>query len=36
MRKCQAEAKAQQAAGTQDLFTKAWGACLEGRGCSVK
>jgi hypothetical protein len=37
----QAEAQAQQAAGTQDAgkketFKKAWGACLEGRGYSVK
>ena len=37
----QAEAQAQQAAQTQDAqkkdtFKKAWGACLEGRGYSVK
>jgi len=37
----QAEAQAQQAAQTQDTqkketFKKAWGACLEGRGYSVK
>jgi hypothetical protein len=37
----QAEAQAQQAAKTQDTqakdtFKKAWGACLEGRGYSVK
>jgi hypothetical protein len=37
----QAEAKAQQAAqaqdaGAKDTFKKAWGACLEGRGYSVK
>ena len=36
-----AEAQAQQAAQTQDVqkkdtFKKAWGACLEGRGYSVK
>ena len=37
----QAEAQAQQTAQTQDAqkkdtFKKAWGACLEGRGYSVK
>jgi len=37
----QAEAQAQQAAqaqdaGAKDTFKKAWGACLEGRGYSVK
>ena len=37
----QAEAQAQQAAQTQDVtkkdtFKKSWGACLEGRGYSVK
>jgi hypothetical protein len=37
----QAEAQAKQAAQTQDVqtkdtFKKAWGACLEGRGYSVK
>jgi hypothetical protein len=37
----QADAQAQQAAKTQDVqtketFKKAWGACLEGRGYSVK
>jgi hypothetical protein len=37
----QAKAQAQQAAQTQDVqkketFKKAWGACLEGRGYSVK
>ena len=37
----QAEAQAQQTAQTQDTqkkdtFKKAWGACLEGRGYSVK
>jgi hypothetical protein len=37
----QAEAQAQQASATQDTqaketFKKAWGACLEGRGYSVK
>jgi hypothetical protein len=37
----QAEAQAQQTAQTQDVqkkdtFKKAWGACLEGRGYSVK
>ncbi len=37
----QAEGQAQQAAQTQDVqkkdtFKKAWGACLEGRGYSVK
>ena len=37
----QAEAQAQQTAQTQDAatkdtFKKSWGACLEGRGYSVK
>ena len=37
----QTEAQAQQTAQTQDTqkkdtFKKAWGACLEGRGYSVK
>jgi hypothetical protein len=37
----QAEAQAKQAAqaqdaGAKDTFKKAWGACLEGRGYSVK
>jgi len=37
----QAEAQAKQATQTQDTqkkdtFKKAWGACLEGRGYSVK
>ena len=37
----QAEAKAQEATKTQDVqtkdtFKKAWGACLEGKGYSIK
>ena len=39
--KKQAEAQAQEATKTQDAqtkdtFKKAWGACLEGRGYSIK
>jgi hypothetical protein len=32
----QAKQQAQQAAQTKETFKKAWGACLEGRGYSVK